>query len=444
MFSQKTFLKFFLCIFSLFAICIYSFGVDSRTDTSNTLTFYLTIAESDLYDETTGIIANYEQRGDESERPVHVKVCDADGTIVLEQDAGIRVVGQTSRAMPKKSFKLTARRSYDPEHGKFEYDFFKTDYTFGNSSKGIQKYNSILLRSISYGHDTTGSLTLAGYSLARQAGLEGTPQAVPAKVYINQEYYGTCILTQAQTASTIAEMFHIEDKESVVITEKGTNQKLNADVFPEDVADYYDFNQKVISAEELSPELLEEISEKLDIDQFFTYIAVETLLGNADWPHNNFKIWRCDGDGSYCQDNKWRYLVYDLDLIGCEANILMERLDSLYFGTSSSYILPQLMKDPSMRMRLANIYRTLLRSTFSEKNIRATFEAAEKQVAADLNTYLSSENYEEYLLNNPQLISSWTEESRQEYLETTIQNICNNRQLISNYFHDHFGISLLN
>ena len=397
-----------------------------------------------MYDETTGIITNYEQRGDASERPVHVKICDAQGTVVLEQNAGIRVVGQTSRAMPKKSFKLTARRSYHPDHGKFEYDFFKTDYTFDDSSKGITKYNSVLLRSISYGHDTTGSLTIAGYSLARQAGLEGTPQAVPAKVYLNQEYYGTCILTQSQTASTIAEMFHIDNKDSIVVTEKGTNQKLNADVFPEDVADYYDFNQKIISSETLSPELIEEISEKLDIDQFFTYIAVETLLGNADWPHNNFKIWRCDGDGSYCQDNKWRYLVYDLDLIGCDANILMERLDSLYFGTSSSHILPQLMKDPSMQMRLANIYRNLLHSTFSEKNIRATFQTAEKQVASDLKTYLASENYEEYLLNNSQLISSWSEESRQEYLENTIQNICNNRQLISNYFYEHFGISLLN
>lgn len=444
--------KMMLCVFSfLIFIGLYLFAsyqtkeAFSLSDTgSKTLNFYLTVAENDLYDETSGIITNYEQRGDLSERPVHVKVTDSNHEVVLEQDAGIRIVGQTSRSQPIKSFKLTARRLYDPERGKFQYSFFKDNYTQDSTPKLITKYNSIVLRSVSYGHDTTGSLTIAAYSLARQAGLSGTPQAQPANVYLNGEYYGMCVLTQSQTSSTLAEMFDIKDKDSIVVTQKGENQKLETDSFPQDVADYYALTQKVQSAETISYELLEEISQELDIEQFFTYIAVETLLGNADWPHNNFRLWRCKGNGSDFQDGKWRYLIYDTDHIGESEEHLLACLDNLFYGTSSSHILPQLMQNPGMRMKLAEIYRDLMNTAFTEENIRKTFADAESLIAQDLELYLASDRYEAYLLNDPKLIASWDENSRKEFLQEKIDRICQNRQVISDYFAGHFGISLLN
>lgn len=444
--------KIIICVLSIlmFAGLYTHFSRESEkafalSDTgSKTLNFYLTVAEDDLYNEASGIISNYEQRGDLSERPVHVKVTDSNNVVLLEQDAGIRVVGQTSRSQPIKSFKLTARRLYDSERGKFKYPFFKENYTQDSTPKLITKYNSIVLRSVSYGHDTTGSLTIAAYSLARQAGLYGTPQAEPANVYLNGEYYGMCILTQSQTASTLAEMFDIDDKASIVVTQKGENQKLETDSFPQDVADYYAFTEKVQSAQTISEELLEEISQELDIEQFFTYIAVETLLGNADWPHNNFRLWRCKGNGSDFQDGKWRYLIYDTDHIGESKEHLLACLDSLFYGTSSSHILPQLMQDSDMRMELAQIYRNLMSTVFTEENIRKAFADAESDIAQDLEFYLSSERYEDYLLNDPELIASWDENSREEFLQEKIDRICQNRRVISDYFSEHFGISLLN
>lgn len=445
---QKTFLNFkALCVyFSLFIIILFVCVSKQNPEFSlgkETLNFYLTVSEKHLYDDETGIITNYEQRGDESERPVHIKVTNPNGSVILEQDAGIKVVGQTSRAMPLKSFKLTARRSYDPEHGKFNFDFFKDDYTFDGKATAITKYNAVVLRSISYGHDTTGSITLAGYSLARQAGLAGTPHTVPANVYLNDEYYGLSILTQSQTPSTLSEMFHIENKDSIVVAQKGAAQKLESELHPDEVADYYSFNDEIRSADVISDELIEVISENLDIEQFLTYVAVETLLGNADWPHNNFKIWKCDGNGSLYQDGKWRYLIYDLDYIGCSEDLLRGNLDTLFFGTSRSHLLPQLMQHPDIQQQMASIYRNLLKTVFTEKNIRKTFSNAEEIIAEDLKVFLSSDRYDDYLLNSPDLIDFWNHGGREEVLEETIQCICNNRQIISAYFMEHFGIQLL-
>lgn len=114
----------------------------------NTLVFVLSTDPYNLYDYEYGIAVpgkiyddyvkehpgeeipynapgNYYMSGRESERPIYVEVFESDGTKVIDQAAGVRLSGGYSRVPDQKSLRLIARKSYDPDNGKFKYAFFE-------------------------------------------------------------------------------------------------------------------------------------------------------------------------------------------------------------------------------------------------------------------------------------------------------------------------------
>lgn len=44
---------------------------------------------------------------------------------MIDQAAGVRLSGGYSRVPDQKSLRLIARKSYDPDNGKFKYAFFE-------------------------------------------------------------------------------------------------------------------------------------------------------------------------------------------------------------------------------------------------------------------------------------------------------------------------------
>ena len=75
----------------------------------------LSADEKDLYDEETGILSNYMEKGEEGEwdRPAYVEFYEADGVRMLAQGTGIAVSGNGSRTYDQKSIKLIADCAYD-------------------------------------------------------------------------------------------------------------------------------------------------------------------------------------------------------------------------------------------------------------------------------------------------------------------------------------------
>lgn len=61
------------------------------------------------------------------------------------------------------------------------------------------------------------------------------------------------------------------------------------------------------------------LKQKLDVENFLEYCAIEMYLANPDWPYNNCKAYRwCAADDTYGEeggtDGRWRFLLYDLDM----------------------------------------------------------------------------------------------------------------------------------
>ena len=67
-----------------------------------------------LWDETTGIYVNPEERGRNWERPVTVEWLSPEGRLDFSVGAGLRIHGGGSRLTPKKSFRLYFRGAYGP------------------------------------------------------------------------------------------------------------------------------------------------------------------------------------------------------------------------------------------------------------------------------------------------------------------------------------------
>ena len=59
------------------------------------------------------------------------------------------------------------------------------------------------------------------------------------------------------------------------------------------------------------------LAEKIDMESFLQYMALNLYLCNTDWPYNNVKFWKYTGDpveGVAVTDGKWRFMTRDMDM----------------------------------------------------------------------------------------------------------------------------------
>jgi hypothetical protein len=122
---------------------------------------------------------NWDQRGDEWERPVNVEMFEVDGQRVLAQKAGARINGGASRASCKKSLRLYARSEYGASN--FEYPVFP--------DQPHDSYKRLILRN--GGNDVDRSILRDGFMQALVGHMNFETQAYrPSIVFINGEYWG--------------------------------------------------------------------------------------------------------------------------------------------------------------------------------------------------------------------------------------------------------------
>ena len=63
----------------------------------------------------------------------------------------------------------------------------------------------------------------------------------------------------------------------------------------------------------------EELAERLELENFLQYCAIELCVANVDWPTNNCKAYRWYSDTDTYEkntgmDGRWRFALYDLDM----------------------------------------------------------------------------------------------------------------------------------
>lgn len=249
---------------------------------------------------------NYNQEGREWERPASVDVFEQ-GTLAYSGNVGIRIAGNASRSNPQKSFRLYARSEYG--ESKMKYAFFEelTDLN-GNP---VTSFDKVTIRNggndfaDTYMRDILAQQASDGLAVGRQA-------EEPCILFLDGEFWGIYILTEKLEAESIETDYGIpkENVTTIKTYEIEGDQAVGQS--------YIDFYNWAVEADMTDDANYQIFCEKIDIQSFMDYIAIETYI-NADWCTptytNNWMMWRSNTveESNPYADGKWRYLLYDME-----------------------------------------------------------------------------------------------------------------------------------
>jgi hypothetical protein len=319
--------------------------------------------------------ANYNQRGEEWERPAHFEYFNEDMQPALRQNIGIRIHGGWTRAYNMKSLRLYARNSYDTVNT-FFYPFFGELPARGDPNSRVKSFRRLILRNS--GNDYYNTMFR---DALMQDILKHLPFCVqawqPLIHFINGEYWGIINLRERYDEDYIASHFDM-DPDDVTILETWGNVGHgilgDRDHFFE-ILDYAERNS--LSAEEH----LRWIEKRVDLENLIQYYAVQIYFYNIDWPQNNINFWRKRTNEIFeniprGHDGRWRWMLYDTDFgmnlyeqNGHTRNGI-SRVMSESASDPSSRLFRQLMQNDDFRNRFINAIADQLNSCFKTDHVR--------------------------------------------------------------------------
>jgi len=333
------------------------------------------------------VYGNYSMRGKDWIRDCWFTMIDCDGNLLVNQQTGLEVAGGTSAAYPVKSLRIIGQNEY-ADYGKITLDLSCeniSDLSLNNSN------NSIRLRSGSQDTDVGNIRSAVVSRLASQSGFNGCVGTRRALVYVNGSLYGIFDIQQNLTESFLRQRFSLPDSDNIRRIE--TNEE-NAFLIHTDLIKYFDADLTV-------KENREDLEKHVDLDNYFTYYAVECLVGNSDWPDNNVKMWAYtggyDGVNPYT-DGRYRFLIFDTDLTyythadyewveGCLEDTLTSIMEHAVRGKGSQ--LPKLMKSQEYKQRFLTVLSDMLEGAFSTENVMKVIDEETAKVDAAYNKYFS-------------------------------------------------------
>jgi len=259
--------------------------------------------------------ANFNLRGREGERPIHVETFYPTGERVLTQDAGVRVFGSWSRAHEQKSLRLIPRREYSPDRGRFHYKFFPGDYILDGFNTPQHRYETLILRNGANDRYHGMLRNEVGSVLARNAGFYDVTPVRAAAVFVNGRYYGFAWL-QVRVDDDFLEKLYDAPARDFDVIGRGEWWFRNAcERVVEDLTYKNNFAWRDLNDDEEFAAL----NAIVDVENLLWYYAYHIYVGTRDWPYNNLRRWRFTGEqvpGMHPHlDGRWRYAMYDLDWI---------------------------------------------------------------------------------------------------------------------------------
>lgn len=338
----------------------------------------LSVDEEALYDEKTGIFANYDKSGEDGEweRPAYVEFYEADGKRMLAQGTGISVSGHGSRKYAQKSIKLISDTLYDEEHPTFDFDFFEAD--MGGNQTG-QSYNRLVLRN--GGSDHEGSMIRWNVvsRLGKEVGII-CAGARPGVLFLNGEYYGLIQLQEKYTRYNTAQAIGAQ-KDDI---EKFEPNEINSARF----GGYYNPLHQDLN----DPERRQKLEESVDTSDMLRHYAVNLIMNNVDWPYHNFLSWKCaKTSSSVYGDGKVRFFLYDLDAVyqNTEGREIPNSFDYLMGepiedSTDTLYLM---MQSDMYRTQFVNLICDLTATVYEEGHVLQVIEEEDQKIARSMELY---------------------------------------------------------
>ena len=279
---------------------------------------------------------NYFHTGDDWVRDAHVTLLSPDGQVLLEEEGGLSVTGFSSRNLPNRSLRLEASTDRGSRDKYFQLDLFSGDSCYGilplqeeagSGSTGGGEEEEEEEKEKETAEDPVGTAfrklkfrshgvpqyhmraVRSQYAkiLTDQCGFPGLAENRLGAVYLNGEFYTICDITPSVDREYMCRLFGLgvpdaidkyEGNDYNVFTQAGIVKLLETDLTQEE-------NQA-------------RLEEKVDMNNYLFYYALEVLMNNSDWPFNNILMWRylgeADPENPY-SDGRFRFVLDDMDHI---------------------------------------------------------------------------------------------------------------------------------
>ncbi len=343
-----------------------SFGVNEAGNGRYSFPVISLVAEArHFFDSTEGIhvpgsiaeqgnlhTGNYYQRGREWERPVHIEYFEADGTLAVAQNIGVRMHGQFSRQLPQKSMRLYARTEYGAKH--FNYAFFE-------QKNDVDQFKRLVLRAANPNNFHVPFKDELCHLLVREMGLD-YQAFTPVVAFMNGEYWGIFNLKERHDRYYIQSNYGIDDDEVDMLERSG-------DVIDGEPTAWQEMMDFVRQNDLAINENYTQLQTWLDVDNFMDFVIAEMYLELWDFPENNLKYWR-----ERSPNARWQWLFNDGDAAMHEYwkskfRELITPLTSEYDDLSFVILLRKLLANADFKARLHGRFLYHLNHTLSPNNV---------------------------------------------------------------------------
>ena len=303
------------------------------------------------------------------ERDIHFGFYEADGTLGIEFNTGVKIFGGYTRSFAQKALAFYARGRYGVD--KFEYPFF-TELEY-------EKFEHLVLRASGNDwlrtmfRDRAFTSLMAGSGLDYQAG-----RAVAT--YLNGEYWGLYNLREKINEDFLSSKHDVKKSEVTIL-------EANAEVVEGSNEDYLALIEYVSTADPTAPDFYSTVAQQVDVDNFIAYQVLQIYIANDDWPQGNIKFWKSP-------ETKWRWILYDTDFgFGLyERNVSK---NSLAYATAenstqganppwSTLLLRRLLQNPEFQTKFINYFADQLNSRFLAENVSAIVERLADEVRTEI------------------------------------------------------------
>ena len=363
------------------ATATYFVGLGDKKGLQNVSVISMTTDESNLFDYDTGIYtkgkafydwkstmteaeyqevpywkhqANYYLKGKEMERPATIEYFDSEHNFVFSQNVGIRVRGGASRSCLQKSFNIYARKEYSGTD-KFPIPLFDgVSYTSvfmlrnGGNDTDIMKFRDSIIQWQAMGTDAISQ------------------QTYPCVLFLNGEYWGIYLL-QEKYSSDFFENHYGVKSEDVVALKFVVNMKAD-----EEALDEYNELCNFAKSRDLSQtRYYDVVCRKIDIDNFIDYFCIQMIIGNSDWPHNNYFLWKTkvkDKNNPYA-DGRWRWALFDTES-STNLGSSQSQTQDCFFRSHRNDLFMALIENEEFRQKLTIAMMDLLNENYSYENIK--------------------------------------------------------------------------
>lgn len=317
------------------------------------------------YPYTTG---NYFQRGQWWEREASFTFYDSTG-LVLQQDCGLRVHGNSQRVLTQKGISLYARSLYGKS--RFSYPFF--------GEEGLSNFKRLTLRPWCASWSGAGIEDWLCHQLARSLQCDRLDSR-PVVLFLNGEYWGIYFLEEKVDEHYIAGHYGVSNRNVDLISYWGGEIENGSDKYWQEL---YEWLQQPDPQDGSS---LQYLASHIDLEAFLDYMILQLLIVNNDWPANNSRFWSAEG-------SLWRWIFYDgdgaLTTDAEDASILdymtyASHRQSTHSSYRASLLFRRLLGDPTFLARSYERMATLVDSIFSYSNTAPLLQDIVDQVASEV------------------------------------------------------------